>query len=118
MRYAAYDKYCDIRTPIEKIARSMHCSKVAVTRGHLGAIVYDRKEGFTEIPVFSDKVIDRVGAGDAFLSVTAPMVAAGMPMPVVGLVGNLAGALSVRIVCNRSSIEPAPLYKSVIAMLK
>ncbi len=118
MRYAALDKYGDIRLAIERIARSMHCEKVSVTRGHLGAIVYSGSAGFTEIPVFSDKVVDRVGAGDAFLSVTAPMAAAGLPMEVVGLVGNLAGALKVGIVCNRSSIEPVPLYKSVTTILK
>ena len=118
MRYAARDKYGDIRIAIEKIARELHCGKVAVTRGHLGAVTYERADGFFEIPVFSDKIVDRVGAGDAFLSVTAPMAAGGIPMDVIGLVGNLAGALNVSVVCNRSSVEPAPLHKSVIAMLK
>jgi len=118
MRYAARDKYGDMKTVIERIAAELHCNKVAVTRGHLGAMVYDRSGGFFEVPVFSDKVVDRVGAGDAFLSVTAPMAAAGLPMEVVGFMGNLVGAFKVGIVCNRSSIEPVPLYKSVITMLK
>ncbi|OGS08975.1 MAG: hypothetical protein A2270_04725 [Elusimicrobia bacterium RIFOXYA12_FULL_51_18] len=118
MRYAARDKYGDIQAAIERIAKDMRCAKVAVTRGHLGALVYDSSAGFFEIPVFSDKVVDRVGAGDAFLSVTAPMVAAGIPMEVVGLMGNLVGAFKVSIVCNRSSIDPVPLYKSVITILK
>jgi bifunctional ADP-heptose synthase (sugar kinase/adenylyltransferase) len=118
MRYAARDKYGDIKTVIERVATDLHCDKVAVTRGHLGAMVYDRANGFFEVPIFSDKVVDRVGAGDAFLSVTAPMVAAGMPMEVVGFMGNLVGAFKVSIVCNRSSIEPVPLYKSVVTMLK
>ena len=96
----------------------MHFAKVAVTRVHMSALVYDKTFGFNEIPIFSDKVVDRVGAGDAFLSVTAPMVAAGIPMDVVGLMGNLVGAFKVSIVCNRSSIEPVPLYKSVVTILK
>ena len=118
MRYAGRDKYGDITAVIERIARELSCSKVAVTRGHLGAMVYDHAAGFSEIPIFSDKVVDRVGAGDAFLSVTAPMAAAGLPMEVVGFMGNLVGAFKVSIVCNRSSIEPVPLYKSVVTMLK
>jgi rfaE bifunctional protein nucleotidyltransferase chain/domain len=118
MRYAARDKYGDLKTVIERVAADLHCGKVAVTRGHLGATVYDRANGFFEVPVFSDKVVDRVGAGDAFLSVTAPMVAAGIPMEVVGFMGNLVGAFKVSIVCNRSSIEPVPLYKSLITILK
>ncbi|MDD2806199.1 MAG: PfkB family carbohydrate kinase [Elusimicrobiales bacterium] len=118
MRYAARDKYGDIRAAIERIAGGMNCGKVAVTRGHLGAVTYDKATGFTEIPIFSDKIVDRVGAGDAFLSVSAPLAAAGLPMDVVGLVGNLAGAMKVSIVCNRSSIEPVPLYKFVTTVLK
>jgi len=118
MRYAARDKYGDIKTAIERIAKDMKCARVAVTRGHLGALTYDKAAGFFEIPIFSDKVVDRVGAGDAFLSVTAPMVAAGIPMEVVGLMGNLVGAFKVSIVCNRSSIESVPLYKSLITILK
>ncbi|HOW89510.1 MAG TPA: PfkB family carbohydrate kinase, partial [Elusimicrobiales bacterium] len=118
MRYAARDKYGEIKSVIEKVAKDLRCGKVAVTRGHLGAMVHDSGRGFFEVPIFSDKVVDRVGAGDAFLSVTAPMVAAGIPMDVVGFMGNLVGAFKVSIVCNRSSIEPVPLYKSVITMLK
>ena len=118
MRYAARDKYGNIKAAIERVAKDMRCAKAAVTRGHLGALVYDQASGFSEIPVFSDKIVDRVGAGDAFLSVTAPMVAAGIPMDVVGLMGNLVGAFKVGIVCNRSSVEPVPLYKSVITILK
>jgi sugar/nucleoside kinase (ribokinase family) len=118
MRYAARDKYGDIQTVIERISRELRCSKVSVTRGHMGAMVYDRATGFSEVPIFSDKVVDRVGAGDAFLSVTAPMAAAGIPMEVVGFMGNLVGAFKVSIVCNRSSIDPVSLYKSVVTMLK
>jgi len=98
MRYAARDKYGDIRAAIERIAGELHCGKVAVTRGHLGAVTYDRASGFTEIPIFSDKIVDRVGAGDAFLSVSAPMAAAGLPMDVVGLVGNLAAKMTGKAV--------------------
>jgi sugar/nucleoside kinase (ribokinase family) len=71
-----------------------------------------------EIPVFSREIVDRMGAGDAYLAVTAPCAALGYPMDLVGFVGNAAGALAVRIVGNRSSVEPVALFKFVTALLK
>jgi len=81
-------------------------------------MTYSEEEAFFEVPVFSSKIVDRTGAGDAYLSLAAPCVAAGMPMDLVGFVGNAVGALAVRIVCNRSAIEPIPLYKFITALLK
>ena len=44
------------------------------------------------MPAFAGQIIDRVGSGDAFLSVTAPCMAKNTPLEVVGFVGNVAGA--------------------------
>jgi sugar/nucleoside kinase (ribokinase family) len=70
------------------------------------------------VPAFSTDVVDRMGAGDAYLSVTAPCVAAGMPMDMVGFIGGLAGALAVRIVGNRSSIDRRAVEELVAAVLR
>jgi sugar/nucleoside kinase (ribokinase family) len=75
-------------------------------------------EGVFEIPVFSREIVDRVGAGDAYLAVTAPCVAAGYPMDVVGFIGNAVGALAVRIIGNKTAVEPVPLFKFITALLK
>jgi len=68
--------------------------------------------------VFSRKVVDRVGAGDAYLSVTAPCAARGLPTDLVAFVGNAAGALAVAIVGNKSPVERVPLFKFITALLK
>jgi sugar/nucleoside kinase (ribokinase family) len=81
-------------------------------------MAYSTEDGFFEVPVFSSKIVDRVGAGDAYLSVAAPCVALGMPMDLVGFIGNAVGALAVRIVGNRTAVEPVPLYKFITALLK
>jgi hypothetical protein len=39
-------------------------------------------------------------------------------MDMVGFVGNAVGALAVRIICKRESVEPVPLYKFITALLK
>lgn len=116
LRLAAYDKFGDLKDIIVEIYKKLNAKSFAVTRGHLGSVTF--QDDFHEIPVFSNKIVDRVGAGDAFLSITAPLVAQGNPMDLVGFAGNAAGAMAVGIVCNRSAVDPASLYKFISSLLK
>ena len=118
IRLACHDRVSDLRELITAIARKLGSRRAAITRGHLGSLAFAVEEGFFEVPVFSSKIVDRVGAGDAYLSIAAPCVAAGMPMDLVGFIGNAVGALAVLIVGNRSAVEPVPLYKFITALLK
>jgi sugar/nucleoside kinase (ribokinase family) len=70
------------------------------------------------IPGLSTEVTDTVGAGDAFLSVTAPLACIGEPPEVIGFVGNCVGAMQVRWVGNRESVNPVELYKFITALLR
>jgi len=38
-------------------------------------------------------------------------------LDIVGFIGYAVGALKVRIVCNRSPVEPVPLFKFITALL-
>ena len=118
MRLATHSKFDKIEDIILKIKDEVKYKKIIVTLGHKGSIGYSQREGFSRIPVFSKEVIDRIGAGDAFLSVTAPCVAKGYPIEVVGFIGNAVGALKVLIVGNRSSVDPTQLFKFIAALLK
>ncbi len=117
IRLAMHDRTGKLENLIHRVSEQMNCKKVIITRGHLGSIAYSGGK-FFETPVFSTEIVDRVGAGDAFLSVTAPCVAKGIPMDVVGFIGNAVGAMAVTIVCNRSYIEAVPLSKFVKTLLK
>jgi sugar/nucleoside kinase (ribokinase family) len=118
VRLAAHNKYGEIQGIIKKVAGDLKSGRASITRGHLGSVAYDRKKGFASCPIFSSKVVDRVGAGDAYLSITAPLAATGADMDLVAFVGNAVAAIKVGIVCNRSSIEPVELYKFITTLLK
>ncbi|MDD2773166.1 MAG: PfkB family carbohydrate kinase [Elusimicrobiales bacterium] len=118
IRLAARDRHGDIRDVIRNVCAAVKCPRVSVTRGHLGAITYDAKKGFFETPGFADKIVDRVGAGDSYLSITAPLAAAGRPADLLGFVGNAMAAIKVGIVCNRAPVEPVPLHKFIATLLK
>ena len=91
---------------------------MAVTQGHKGAMTYQRSEGFAYAPVLSRDVVDPIGAGDAFLSVTSACACAGYEPELIGFVGNAVGALAVRILGNKESVEPEPLFRFIDTLLK
>jgi len=118
VRLAAQDRRGGIDAIISRLAKDMTSKRVSITRGHKGCVAYGEQDGFHHVPVFSQEIVDRIGAGDAYLSVTAPCAAAGYPPDVIGFVGNAVGALAVRIVGNRTPVEPVPLFKFITALLK
>jgi bifunctional ADP-heptose synthase (sugar kinase/adenylyltransferase) len=118
VRLAFRDRFGPLPELVEAVVKVLGSRMVTITRGHLGSLTYRPDSGSYETPVFSREIVDRVGAGDAYLAVTAPCVAAGWPADLVGFVGNAVGALAVRIVGNRSPVEPVTLYKFITALLK
>jgi len=118
LRLACHDQTANIEQLVKQIAQRMKCQRAVITRGHRGSLAYSKKEGFFQVPVFSKEVVDRIGAGDAFFSITSPCVFQKTPMEIVGVIGNAVGALKVLIVGNRSSVEPGPLLKYIGTLLK
>lgn len=118
IRLACHDKFSDLERLIVNISDRLHCERVIITRGHRGALAYSRDEGFAHIPVLSRDVVDRIGAGDAFFSVTSPCTRQKNPIDMLGFIGNAAGAMKVLIVGNSASVEPVPLFKYITALMK
>ncbi len=108
----------DIRDMLLDVSQNLGCGRVVVTRGNRGCLGYNKEEGFFEVPAFAHQVVDRVGIGDAFLSLTSLCVAQNAPMEIVGFIGNVVGAEAVATVGNRTPIERASLFKHIASLLK
>ncbi|KKN39895.1 hypothetical protein LCGC14_0738650 [marine sediment metagenome] len=91
---------------------------IAVTRGRHGSSLFQQGEDVIETPVLSTRVVDAVGAGDAFLSVTSLLAARGASPSLIGFVGNVAGGLHAGVVGNKTSLDPVEVYKFITALLK
>jgi bifunctional ADP-heptose synthase (sugar kinase/adenylyltransferase) len=118
-RLAVSDRVSNVGDIARRLAEEhIDCSKIIVTQGKHGCVTFESGGIVHTIPAFAKNVIDTVGAGDAFLAVTAPLVAAGAPMSRVGFIGNVVGALKVEIVGHRGSIEKASLIKGITGLLK
>lgn len=107
-RLAMHNNRSDIRDVMARLAADRY-EKLVVTLGKRGAIGLDHT-GFHECPAFTDKVIDTMGAGDAFFAVTAPMAKTGS-MPDLLKIGNAAGALKTQIVGHSKPVTKQALIE-------
>jgi len=108
----------DLEPLILAIAERLNLKNTLVTRGKRGALFYRAGEGWSRGPAFAKSVTDRVGTGDAVLSWTAPMAAAGLPGSMITFVANVIGAQAAQIVGNRSAVGRVATYKFIESMLK
>ncbi len=103
---------------VKETASRMGCGNLVVTQGQKGALCYSDADGFRQIPAFTGRIVDRVGAGDAVFAVTALCVAQGAPIEVAGVIGNAVGAQAVMTVGNREAIDRVKLSKHLTALLR
>ncbi|MDO9528642.1 MAG: PfkB family carbohydrate kinase [Syntrophales bacterium] len=108
----------DLKDLVHDLANRMGDPSIMITRGSNGSLFYRKDEGFTSCPAFAVKVVDRIGAGDAVLALTAVMSADSIPADVINFVGNLVGADAVSIVGNERSIDRVKLLKSITGLMK
>jgi rfaE bifunctional protein nucleotidyltransferase chain/domain len=118
-RLAVSDRVATVGDIARRLAEDhIDCSKIIVTQGKHGCVTFESGGITHTIPAFAKNVVDTVGAGDAFLAVTAPLVAAGGSLNHIGFIGNVVGALKVEIVGHRRSIDKAALIKGITGLLK
>ena len=103
---------------VQQIAEKMKCQNVILTRGKYGTMCYRQSEGIKSVPAMAPKIVDRVGAGDAVLSIISMALYRKAALDLVGLIGNAAGAEAVAIVGNKSSVEKIPFIKHLESLLK
>jgi len=112
------NRHCDIKDSIENVLRKISCPRILITRGSYGNVYYNVTEGFVETPAFANKVVDRMGAGDAVISLSSLCAFQNAPKEVIGFIANAVASQAVAIVGHRTSIEPVPLYKYITTLMK
>ena len=118
LRFATHDKFGDLRAHTKKIYQQLACDYIIATRGSSGSLSYSKLGGFHEAPALSYRVVDAIGAGDAFFAFVAPCFAKRLPQDLVSFIGNAVGSLAVQIVCNREPIKFVDLIKFITRLLK
>ncbi|NBT57005.1 MAG: cytidyltransferase, partial [Betaproteobacteria bacterium] len=119
LRMAAHNRHESLEAVARSVGERLGAQHLAVTRGKKGVLMQGLQQGGTvEVPALSTKVVDRVGAGDAFLSLAALCAARGLDPQITAFVGSVAAAIDVQVVGNRESIRSVPLAKYISTLLK
>jgi len=119
LRLAAHNRNDSVEVVAELIGKKILCEHIAVTRGPSGVFFLDRiSEESHIVPALSTKVIDRIGAGDAFLSLAGLCLGGKLPAEIAAFVGSVAAALDVQIICNREPVGQASLLKYIATLFK
>jgi len=119
LRLAAHNRHAPIEEIAEQVGQKVKAEHIAITRGVKGVMFNDRKRKKTfYVPALSTKVLDRIGAGDAFLALAGLCVGGGLPAEVAAYVGSVSAALEVQIVGNRDPVDSVALFKYITTLLK
>lgn len=108
----------EMRPMMEELAKKIECKRCVVTCGRRGALIRPEDGEFVEVPAFAEKIVDRVGAGDAFFAITSLLAACNAPDELIAFVGNVAGSLAVEIVGNKKSIDKPSVQKYITTLMK
>ena len=118
-RLATHNRHDPLEQVAQNLAARLKTRHFAVTMGTKGVVLLDNEGGQTyTVPALSTKVLDRVGAGDAFLAFSAMCLGKGISPEATAFIGSAAAALDVQIVCNKEPISSGNLLKYLGTLLK
>ncbi len=118
LRMSTHDKNSSVEGLAADISQIMQCPTISVTRGVHGVFCYSNSEPSVHIPAFVSNSVDRIGAGDSYLSLSSLCMARSYPILLSGFLGSLAAAMSVQMIGNQEPIKKAPLTKFLIRLMK
>lgn len=110
-RLAVNEKKLDLKLVHKKISKK-NIKNLVITLGSKGAL-YLKDNKYEIFPVIDDKVIDTIGAGDAFFSTSSIFSKYISDNSFLTFVGNISGALKIRIEGHDKYIKMDDILKSI-----
>ncbi len=101
----------------KQLSKKLKAKNIYITQGSNGALSLDKKE-IISCPAFTNKVIDKVGAGDSFLSIVSICSFIKMPNILSLFIGNYFGSIAVTSLGNSVKYDREKIIKSILAILK
>lgn len=122
LKLNANNQYLDLKELLSQINSIFTC----VTLGNRGSmsVMHDQysknmqTKYYDQCPAFATKIVDTVGAGDAFFVLSSLFHYVKAPSDIINFIGNVAGALAVESIGHETVITKEQLQKAVVALLK
>ncbi len=119
IRYELRDKNGNIKLLMKKLSQEQKIKNMIVTKGINGSIFYNKeKNKFNHSDAFAKKVVDKIGAGDAMLSIIAICLKSRFDEKLALLTASLAAAYSVETIGNKETINKIKILNSIEHLLK
>ena len=119
LRQEMYDRTSQIKTLMKKLTKRIQLQYLIVTRGANGSILYDKRNNqFSVCPEFASNVVDKVGAGDAMLSVVSIALSSGIDKHLSLLLGSLASSQSIETMGPGMSVDKNKILNTIENLLE
>ena len=112
------DKIGNVEKMALKLIKDLKINRLIVTRGNSGAILIKKNGKSVYCPAFANKVIDKVGAGDAMLAIISLCLKIKIPNDLALFLGSLAGATAVENIGNSKFINKDGLLRQIQFSIK
>jgi cytidyltransferase-like protein len=107
----------DYRQDLASLAADLKSRYAWLTRGVTETLGWHSSGDFCSCAPFERSIVDTLGAGDAFCAVAALAATAGLPLDLATFMGQLSGALAVKVVGNSEPVRKPRFMKAASSML-
>jgi rfaE bifunctional protein nucleotidyltransferase chain/domain len=118
LRLGCHDPLSEISDLAEKMASRLKSKCLSVTLGARGVATVCQVGDRFDVPALASKVVDRVGAGDAFLALASICHGAEIDEELATFIGSVSAALDIQIVGNSEYVGSVALQKYIVSLLK
>ncbi len=119
LRHEMRDSRSDIKLLMKNFSKINNFEDLIITRGSMGAILYNRKlKKFYTSEAFAKRIVDKIGSGDSMLALSSISLASGLDKNLSLFFGSLAAAQSVESIGNSVATDPIKLEKSINHIVK
>ena len=114
LRYELRSKVEKVEILAKNLTKQLKLKYLIITRGSSGAILYETKNNkFYYSDAFAKDVVDKVGAGDAMLSIISLCLYKKIDLDLSLLIATLCGGQAVGIIGNKHSINKEILLRDL-----
>ena len=117
LRYEFKDRFTKIETLMKLLKRKLNAKTVVVTRGSKGAVVLNDKK-YIYCPAFVKNTRDKVGAGDALLTIFSLCKFVEMKDDLSIFISSISAANQTKILNNEKFLNKEELLKIISHILK
>tara|TARA_B100001964_G_scaffold241138_1_gene312748 strand:- start:1501 stop:3027 length:1527 start_codon:yes stop_codon:yes gene_type:complete len=119
IRHEMRNKNGKIGLLMKELSLKQNIENLIVTRGIAGAILYNKKnKKFNLCDAYGKAPVDKIGAGDAMLSIIALCLKCGFDSELALLTASLAAAQSVESIGNKIPVNKVQILKTLENILK